>query len=101
MSDPDAMDRLLRRSLNTESAPTLSPEFERRLATRLRPRRLSPKSRGFLLGYSFLGFSLSLGTMHASGMDWRMVGLAVVVPLIITAAIIRPLFRSRAEKRSR
>lgn len=93
MPESETIDRLLRRSMAAESAPTLSPEFEQRLAKRLRPRRLSPKSRYFLLGYSLFGISISFWTMHAAGMDWRLAGLSVLVPLVIAGAIIRPYFR--------
>lgn len=94
MSEPETIERLLRRSMTAESAPTLSPEFEQRLAHRLRPRRLSHRSRYFLRGYSLFGISLSCGTMYASGMDWRLAGLSVLIPLAITGAILRPFFRS-------
>ncbi len=93
MPHSETMDRLLRRSMTAESAPTLSPEFEQRLANRLRPRRLSPKSRYFLLGYSLVGISVSLWTMHASGMDGRLAALSVLVPLVIVGAILRLYFR--------
>jgi len=93
MPEPETIDRLLHRSMAAESAPTLSPEFEQRLANRLKPRRLSTKSRFFLLGYSLLGIAISFWAMHASGMDWRIAGVSILVPLVIAGAILRPYFR--------
>jgi hypothetical protein len=76
-----------------ESAPALSPEFEKRLANRLGPRRLSQKLRRLLFGYSLCGIAVSLGAMHAAGLDWRIAGLSILIPLIIVGAIFRSFFR--------
>ena len=52
MADQDPFDTVLRESIGGGGVPALSPEFDRRLARRLRPRRLSAAGRVVLALYA-------------------------------------------------
>lgn len=93
MPEPDEFDQLLRRSLSGKPAPTLSEEFDQRLATQLEPRRMNQKSRYLLAGYSVVGLGLSLAAMLISGLRWELAAPLILVPAGIVAIIIRPYFR--------
>lgn len=93
MPEPDPLETLLRRSLMSPSAPSLSPEFEQKLTRRLAPRRLAPKSRRFLIGYSLAGLGVSAVAMHASGLDVRLAAASILVPLALVVPLARRYFR--------
>jgi hypothetical protein len=92
MPDSEKLDQRLRQSLATPAAPTLSPEFDQRLARQLAPRRLSARSRSVLLGYFLVGIALSLGAMHGAGMDLRLSCAVTIGPLVLVVPLLRPYF---------
>ncbi|WP_309714611.1 hypothetical protein [Armatimonas sp.] len=95
MTEPtDPIEGFLRQSLATETAPTLSPNFQQQLGARLQPRRIRKKQRRFLLAYSAIGFLLSLGTLQLAGFSIGLTLLCVLAPLAIIIVALRPHFRS-------
>jgi hypothetical protein len=102
MPEPDSIDDLLRQSLRREATPALSPEFEHRLSGRLKPPTLGAKARRFLWCYALVGLVLYIGASIASGMDWRLATLSLLLPLVIVAILLRPfLWRRRSRHRIR
>lgn len=90
MSDQDPFDRVLRESFGSDTVPALSPGFDRRLTTRLRPRRLTPAGQLALLVYAIAALALSVGVMRAESVGWLPLGLAVLLPLAGAAALRAP-----------
>jgi hypothetical protein len=82
------IDRLLRQSLSAP-IPTLSPDFDKRLARELtrdshvlrRYRRL------FLCGYGALSAATSAALMRNQGLDWPTVAAAILAPLALLALV--------------
>ena len=93
MSEPEAMDRLLRRVLAVGEPPALSPTFDQRLAKRLRPRRLSPAGRVVLVLYSLAALAVSGWSMRSESLGWDVIVLAVALQLAVVAALHHRRFR--------
>jgi len=87
MLDQEPLDQLLRQSLTTPSAPTLSENFDQRLEGRLYPRHRRAVSKRFLVGYSLVSLVICVGTMLAVGLSWWLTMTLIVVPLLATCSI--------------
>jgi hypothetical protein len=85
MSDQERLDLMLRRTMAADPAPALSPAFDRRLARRLRARRLSPKGRGVLALYALGALAVSVWAMRSEAFGWALIAGAVVLPLVLVA----------------
>ena len=76
--EQDAMDRLLRSALSGPE-PSLSPDFDTRLAKRLRPRRLDSQARRIMVLYAVVTVLLTI---------WCVRDLVWSTDLLIPAALI-------------
>jgi hypothetical protein len=83
----ETMDRLLHRAMGASPPPQLSPGFDRRLARRLAPRRLSPSGRRVLASYSVAALAASVWVMRSASIGWPLVATAILVPLLILAMV--------------
>jgi hypothetical protein len=88
MSEQEGMDRLLRQELGT-TVPELSADFERRILTATRPRRLSTRGVVMLSLYTVFAIVVSVSAMRASDVGWVVIGAASVTPVAIAAAGLR------------
>jgi hypothetical protein len=70
----EGIDRLLRSSLGGQ-APSLSPDFDRRVAQTLKRRSDGLDRRGwmFLAGYGGVSVATSAVVMHGQGLGWEIV----------------------------
>jgi hypothetical protein len=93
MSEQEIMDSLLRRALAEDEPPTLSSTFDRRLAKRIRPRRLSPAGRLLLALYSLVALATSAWSMRSESIGWGLIVIAVALPLVIVATVQRRYIR--------
>ncbi len=93
MGDQDPFDRVLRDSLGG-GVPALSPEFDRRLARRLRPRRVSAAGRVLLALYGVAALVLSVVVMRAEAVAWPAIAAAVGVATLGLAALRPPRRRA-------
>jgi hypothetical protein len=85
----DSVESFLRQSLATETAPTLSPNFQQQLEARLPPRRLHKKQRQFLMAYALTALAVSVGALQLMGFSIGLTLLCVLVPLGIVAVMLR------------
>jgi hypothetical protein len=92
MPDSEKIDDLLRRSLASSSLPSLSPDFEQRLAGHLRPRDVGARGRILLRGYGVLAFLASVGAMRASGMQWWLAALCLLASLALAIFLAQRFF---------
>ena len=88
--DQEQMDALLRQSMGQNPVPTLSPSFERKLEKRLSP----PAGLGFqarltLALYALAAVVFSVWIMRREAVDWSLVIMAIVVPLVWLASFVR------------
>ena len=90
----DSVESFLRQSLASETAPTLSPNFQQQLGKRLQPRRIRKKQRRFLIAYSAIGFLSSVGALQLAGFNIGLTLLCVLTPLAIIIVALHPHFRS-------
>lgn len=98
MSEQEAMDALLRQSMGHAPRPSLSPGFERRLAARLRPRRLDARGRRLMTIYAVTMLALSVAVMRSQSLEWSLIAVAIVAPVaLLTSAGAR----GRARRRTR
>jgi hypothetical protein len=89
MSEQEPMDRLLRQSMSTGPLPRLSPDFDRRLANRLRPRRrLNSRGRVIMTIYTLAGLIASVWMMRSQSIGWLPIAVAITAPLVITAVVV-------------
>lgn len=88
MEPIEPIEGFLRQSLATETAPTLSPNFQQQLGARLQPLRIRKKQRQFLLAYSLTGLVVSMGVLRVVGFGWGLTLFCMFVPLVIVAAIL-------------
>lgn len=96
MSEQEGMDRLLSQSLSAP-VPTLSPDFDRRVMKRVRPRRLSWPGVLTLALYATFALASSIVAMRLTGIGWATIAASIVVPVIVVAALFRDRTRrSRA-----
>ena len=98
MSEQESMDALLRDAMGRTPQPVLSPSFERRLAARVRPRRLDLRGRRLLGRYALTMLAFSVAVMRSQSLDWSLIAVAIVTPvaLVTTAAV-----SGRARRRTR
>ena len=94
MADEDPFDRVLRESIGGSPVPALSPEFDRRLARRLRPRRVSTGGRVVLALYAVAALALSVVVMRAEAVAWPAIAAAVAVAALSLAALRPPRHRA-------
>jgi hypothetical protein len=88
--DQEKMDALLRQSMAQTPVPTLSPGFDRKLEKRLRtPAGLGFRARLTLALYAVAALVLSVWIMRYEAVDWSLVILAVVVPLVWLGSFLR------------
>ena len=95
MAEQDDMDRLLFQALSTPP-PTLSSDFDRRLARQLQRPRLNRHGRFTLAAYAVLATVASLWTLHAASIPWGMAAVSTVLPLVIVAIMFRRYVRVSA-----
>ena len=102
MSEQESMDALLRDAMGRVPRPALSPSFDRRLAARVRPRRLDPRGRRLMTLYGVTMLALSVGVMRSQSIEWSLIVLAIVAPVaLVTSAAVAGLARRRARATSR
>ena len=89
MSEPDAMDTLLRGAFEQTAVPTLSPSFERRIARHVASRELSSSGRNVLVGYAAVALAVSILTMRSAAIDWSWIAAAILAPAGVTAVTLR------------
>lgn len=90
MTEPtESIESFLRQSLVSETAPTLSPNFQQQLGARLQPRRIRKKQRRFLIAYALAGLFVSVGALQAAGFSWWLTLLCVLAPLLVVAVAFR------------
>jgi hypothetical protein len=87
MTEQERMDRLLRQSMGALPSPALSAAFDRRLAKRLRPRRLGSAGRLAMTLYAVLAFGVSVCVMQRAGVSWIAITIAIVAPLTLVATV--------------
>ncbi len=88
MPEQETTDRWLREALSQAPLPSLSPGFDDRLAKRLQPpRRLTAKGRLVLTGYAVLATSLAIWVMRSLAIDWPLVAVACVAPVVTMAVL--------------
>jgi hypothetical protein len=80
MISDDGLDRMLRRAMATSRPPTLSAQFDDRLAAGLPAARLSGKRRAGLTAYAVVAVAISVGLMRWAAIDWRLMLAALAVP---------------------
>jgi len=96
MSEQEHLDRLLRKAMTAVPAPTLSPAFDKHLSRRLRSQGLNATSRLVLACYGTMALAVSVWTMRMASMDWSLIAIAVLVPLVLVATVqYRGLLRAR------
>ena len=94
MSDSDeTIDRLLRESLGDVPLPALPWDFEARLQATLENRSVRKNARRPLLIYAGVGFVACVLSMAASGLDWRISTLSILLPAAATFPVVRPFLR--------
>ena len=87
MSEQEKMDRLLRQSMGALPPPSLSPDFDQRLAKRLRPRRLSSAGQVVMTLYVLLALTISVWVMRSAAIDWIPIVIAILAPLMLAGAV--------------
>jgi len=88
--DQDQMDARLRQTMAQIPVPTLSPGFDRKLAKRLsQTARLGSRARLMLALYALAALIFSVWIMRRESIDWSLVILAVVVPLVWLVSFVR------------
>lgn len=92
MSEQERMDHWLNEALSTVPRPELSPRFDDRIARRIRPRRLTARGRVFMALYTAVAAAVSIWTMRSAAIDWSLVAVAIVIPLLVVAAVGRRAF---------
>ena len=81
--DQEQMDALLRQTMARTPVPSLSSHFDRKLEKRLRtPARLSFRARLTLAVYALAALVLSVWLMRHESIEWSLVILAVLAPLV-------------------
>ena len=92
MNDDD-LDQILKNALTSESAPTLTADFEERFQASLAPGSGSERMRRTLRVYAGAGFPACLAAMAASGLDWRISLLSLLSSVAATFPLVRPILR--------
>lgn len=87
MSEQERMDRWLREALSAVPQPGLSPQFEQRIARQVRPRRLTPRGRSVMVLYTAAAIAASIWTMRSASIDWSLVAVALMLPLLVVAVL--------------
>lgn len=82
------MDRLLSQALSAP-VPSLSPDFDRRLARQLRPTRISRAGRLVLALYAVFAIAVSVWMMREASIGWNLVAAATLVPAVIVGVVFR------------
>ena len=88
MSEHDPMEQLLAQAMSAP-VPTLSPDFDRRVLRLVKPRRLSRPGRFTLVVYSAVALIVSVWNMRQSDMDWMVIAVAVMAPIVVVAIAFR------------
>lgn len=98
MSEQESMDALLRDAMGRTPRPALSPSFERRLAARVRPRRMGPRGRRLMTLYAVTMLALSVAVMRSQSIEWSLIALAIVAPGALVTSVA---MSGRARRRTR
>ncbi|HWD41107.1 MAG TPA: hypothetical protein VG944_19825 [Fimbriimonas sp.] len=93
MSNQDKIEEVLRKSMPGTAVPTLSPDFDRHLTSRLKPRSLSVSMRSLLIGYAAFATTASFGAMVSSGLPWWLAALATLISLMVAVVVGRYYLR--------
>ena len=96
MSEPDAMDALLRRAFENQPVPTVSPSFERRISRHIARGQLTPIGRGVLIAYAAAAVAASIWTMRSMSIEWSLIAVAILTPAMIVFASLRRRVLRRA-----
>ena len=86
-SPDDAIEALLRESLEGAPPPALPSTFTERVTARLRPRRLDPKARRTLRLYALAAAAVSVGVMVLLEVPWPVLAIALAVPAALGLAL--------------
>ena len=89
MSEQEKIDHLLHTVMSAVPPPTLSPGFDRKVSRRLRSSRLSATGRLVLSAYIVVATGVSVWTMRIAAIDWNLIAIAVLVPLVLVATVRR------------
>ena len=87
MSEQESVDRLLRTTMAAAPLPALSPGFDKQLSRRLRSNKLNAASRLVLACYGATALMVSVWTMRMASIDWSIIAIAVMVPLVLVAFV--------------
>ena len=85
VSEPPAIETLLRESMDAAPPPTLSPTFTERVTTRLRPRQLREGARRTLRFYAVAAALFSVAVMRSQGVEWSLIAASLAVTAVIGA----------------
>ena len=99
MSEQDQMDQLLSKALSAP-VPELSADFDRQLARRLQPRRVSRAGRLVLALYAVLAVAISMWAMREAAIGWTLVAASTLAPAVVVAIVFRRHVRPRRIDRS-
>lgn len=98
MSEQENMDRLLREMMAATPPPSLSSDFDRRIAKEVRPRGLNSIGRRVMIAYAMLALILSVWAMRHQSISWSFVSILISVPLVVvTVVFCSQRTRSRAK----
>jgi hypothetical protein len=87
MSEQERMDHLLREMMAGARVPSLSSAFDQRMKRRLRPRHLDSAGRWLMTAYAILALIISIWAMRSQSIDWSLVVIAILAPLIVAAVV--------------